>query len=248
MAHFVEGFVYIFTGFTAEGYKHDGIFLVLLHSSQTEINDEMLKCILIAKKKLPCNFWSRVLTDANYQTLSCWTSVDDAVRETTQNQPDLLLTEIDFAANQGFETARQAIAARPGLRCIMALPAEVIHYTQSVQTDISGYLPHDMDDPAELLTCIAQISQGYRYISPVFWDALQSPSSQHMQLISGLTDRRKQVLRLVAKGLTARQIGLEMNIAEATVRHYKEEISKLLGLSGTHQLKIFAGSVAHLLG
>jgi len=68
-----------------------------------------------------------------------------------------------------------------------------------------------------------------------------------MQLVNGLSERRRQLLGLVAKGCTARQIAQEMRIAESTVRHHKEEISKAIGLAGVYQLKVFAGSVAHLL-
>ena len=209
----------------------------------------MANVILVAKKrKVVCEYWSQVLVEANYQTVSCWTTTDAVLCQIRESKPDLLLIEAGFADGQGFETARRSITAHPSLRCIMALLAGTTYYQHSLQTDISGYLPEDMDDPGELLRCIDQIGQGYRYISEVFWGALRFPSDQYEQLIDGLSERRKQLLKLLAKGLTARQIAQEMKIAEPTVRHHKEEISKLLGLPGTYQLKIFAGSVAHLLG
>lgn len=186
----------------------------------------MATVVLVAKKKrVACDYWSRALAEANYQTVTCWTTVDDALRQVRETKPDLLLIESDFADNQGFETARQAIVIHSALRCMMALPVGLMHYRDSLQTDISGYLPEDMDGPGELLRCIDQIGHGYRYISEVFWGFLRSPSDQHTQLISGLSERKKQLLRLVIKGLTARQIAQEMGIAEATVCHHKEEIS-----------------------
>ena len=209
----------------------------------------MAKLILIAKKrKVVCEYWSRILTEANYQTVLCWTTTNDVLQHVSKTNPDLLLIETEFADGQGFEVARQAMIAHPALRCIMSLPTGLTYYSLSIQIDISGYLPENVDDPVELLHCLDQISQGYRYISSVFWGALGAPSQQQLQLINGLSERKKQVLRLVAKGYTARQIALEINIAEATARHHKEEISRLLGLEGAHQLKIFAGSIAHLLG
>lgn len=209
----------------------------------------MSKSILIAKKrKLTCDYWSRVLAETDHQTVSCWTTTDAVLCQVWESKPDLLLIEAGFAGGQGFQTARQSIMTHPALRCMMALPAGTTYYQHSLQTDISGYLPEDMDDPGELLRCIDQISQGYRYISEVFRGALRSPSDQQIQLISGLSERRKQVLRLLSKGLTARQIAQELKIAESTVCHHKEELTGLLGLSGVYQLKIFAGSVAYLLG
>ena len=208
----------------------------------------MNRLILIARHgKTRCHYWSQLLEDAAYRTALCWTNATDVLHQTRADKPDLLLIEFDFDDGQGFETARQAMMAHPALRCIMVLPAGMTHYPKAIQTDISGYLPEDLDDPAELLLCIDQIGQGYRYISEQFWGALRAPADQNIQLINGLSERRKQLLRLVAKGFTARQMALELDIAEATVRHHKEEISKVLGLSGMYQLKIFAGSVAYLL-
>ena len=208
----------------------------------------MNRLILIAKnRKALCDYWGQLLAKADYRTAICWTTTRDVLERTLVIKPDLLLIEFDFENGQGFETARQAMVAYPALRCIMLLPAGMTHYPKAIQTDISGYLPEDLDDPAELLLCIDQIGQGYRYISERFWGALRAPADQNIQLINSLSERRKQLLRLVAKGFTARQMALELNIAEATVRHHKEEISKVLGLSGMYQLKIFAGSVAYLL-
>lgn len=209
----------------------------------------MTKMILIAKKrKITCDYWSRVLIEAGFETVSCWTTSENALRQVRENKPDLLLIESDFADGQGFETTRQSIMVHSPLRCVMVLPANLTYYPQALKTDISGYLPEDMDDPEELLLCINQISRGYRYTSEVFWGALHYPSECHVHLVNGLSERKKQLLRLIIKGFTARQIAQELKIAEATVRHHKEEISKLLELSGVYQLKIFAGSIAHLLG
>jgi len=208
----------------------------------------MTKAILIAdSRKLLCDYWGRILEASNHRTAACWTTINEVLHRVREGKPDLLLIGHDFANGRGFEAARQAMILHPALRCIMVLPAGMTHYPEAIQNDISGYLPDDLDDPSEVLRCIERISQGYRYISEVFWGALRSPSDHTAQQIAGLSERRKQLLRLVAGGLTSRQIAREMGIVEATVRHHKEEVSKLLGLDGVYQLKSFAGSVAYLL-
>ena len=58
----------------------------------------MAKLILIAKKrKMTCDHWSRVLTEAGFETGSCWTTFDDALQQVRESKPDLLLIETDFA-------------------------------------------------------------------------------------------------------------------------------------------------------
>ena len=204
--------------------------------------------VLIAmEKRMPRDYWSRVLSEAGHNPVSCWTTVNDVLLHVREDKPDFLLTEPGFGGNNGFETVRCAVVIHPTLRTVVMLPADPANYRPALQTIINGYLPEESDDPEELLRCIEQIGQGYRYISEVFWPVVGLATDKNTQLIAGLSDRRKALLRLVAKGFTARQIAQELDIAESTVRHHKEEISKTAGLAGVYQLKVFAGSITHLL-
>lgn len=208
----------------------------------------MKHLILIVKQRnARADYWLRILMNAGHQATVCTTNDDDVLLAVRDRLPTVLLIEATFSDERGFEIARLAKQIHPALRCVVCLPATASYYAKAIQTDISGYVPADIDDPDEMLRCLDQVSQGYRYISQEFRLALSLPSNQHKEVVDGLSDRQKQVLKLIAKGYTSRQMAAELHIAEPTVRHHKEQIAELVGLQGTYMLKLFVGSVAHLL-
>ena len=112
-----------------------------------------------------------------------------------------------------------------------------------MQADISGYLPNGLDDIGEVIRCLDEIRQGRRYISPAFRNLTLLPSAEVLALLNGLSERQKQILRLLAKSQTARQISFEVDLTESGVNDQKEKIWHKLGLKGANELKCFAGSV-----
>lgn len=208
----------------------------------------MKHLILIVKKRnVLADYWSQIFMEAGHQTIVCNTNDDDVLEAVRSQLPTVLLIEATFADDRGFELTRLAKQIHPALRCIVCLPAIATYYAEAVQTDISGYLPDDIDDAGEVIKGLDQVTQGYRYISQTFRITLSLPSNQHKKVVDALSGRQKQILKLLAKGYTSRQIAQELAIAEPTVRHHKEQITELVGLPGVYQLKFFVSSIAHLL-
>lgn len=208
----------------------------------------MNQTILIVKqRKLAVIHWAKVLENAGYRVLPYTGDEANWLQFIQRYKPDLLFIEAAFANDRGFELARLARQLHPVLRCIVCMPAIPLYYLKAIQIDASGYLPDDIDDAHEVLHCLEQVRLGYRYISTLFLEFMRLPTQRHMELIGVLSDRQKQILSLVAKGQTARQIAQELGLAESTVQNHKSQISRLVGLAGVYQLKIFAGSIAHLL-
>jgi DNA-binding NarL/FixJ family response regulator len=150
-----------------------------------------------------------------------------------------LLIEATFDANRGFAIAQQAMISHAALRSAVFVPPNMEFWQQAIQTDVSGYLT----DEAELLHCLSEISQRRRYISPALQRLALMPSPDVLDIVRNLKPRYKQILKLLAHGLTARQIGIELKISEATVRTHKENLVTVLGLDSAAELKGFAGSV-----
>ncbi len=208
----------------------------------------MNQTILIVKRgKLAVTHWATVFENAGYCVLSYTGDEAQWPQFIEHHTPSLLFIEAAFANDRGFELARLAMQLHPALRCVVCMPTVPGYYLKAIQVDASGYLPDDIDDADEVLHCLEQVRQGYRYINTLFLEFLRLPTQRHMELMSALSDRQKQILSLLAKGQTARRIAQELGLAESTVQNHKSQISRLVGLAGVYQLKIFAGSVAHLL-
>lgn len=208
----------------------------------------MTQLILIVKKhKLIADYWLKAFAEAGYKALTCNTNEDDVLEAVGVHLPTVLFIEASFADNRGFELARQSKQLHPALRCIVCLPTLPFCYGAAIQTDVCGYLPDTIEDIEEVLKCLAAVNQGYRYISHAFHRALYLPSRQDGRHIDSLTQHQRHILRLVAEGHTSKQIAHQLGISQSTVQNLKEHISKLVGLKGVYQLKVFAGSVAQFL-
>ncbi len=203
--------------------------------------------LIVNKHSIIANYWSRIFAEAGHRAIVCNTSDEDIFTAVRSQLPTVLFIEATINDDRGFEIVRLAKQIHPALLCIVCLPAHATYYAEAVQTDVSGYLPDNTDDANEVIRCLDQVTQGYRYISRSFQLTLNQPSNQHKKTVDALSKRQKQILQLLAKGYTSRQIAIELAIAEPTVRHHKEQISELVGLPGVYQLKLFVGSIAHLL-
>lgn len=193
----------------------------------------------------PCSatYWTSTLQKAYFVTHSCHTNLPNALQVVNQHKPNLLLAEMGFDKGLGLELARQAVMRYPAIRCVLFLPLTNEAWTKAMQADISGYLPDGLSDEIELMHCLDEIRLGRRYISPAFRNLTLLPSDKVLALIKGLSSKQKQILRLLAKSQTARQISFEVDLTESGVNDQKEKIWHKLGLKGANELKCFASSV-----
>jgi len=68
------------------------------------------------EKRIPRDYWSRVLSEAGHQPVSCWKTVDEVLVHVRESKPDFLLTEPGFGTNRGFETENTAWSSNAEVR------------------------------------------------------------------------------------------------------------------------------------
>jgi two-component system response regulator DesR len=134
---------------------------------------------------------------------------------------DVLLTDIEMPNMTGLELAETMREQYPDTRvAIVTTFGRAGYLRRALEAGVRGYLLKDT--PAERLAdAVRRIARGERVIAPELalsaWDG-QNP----------LTERQRQVLRLAGEGLSTRQIGEQLHLAEGTVRNYlSDAISEL---------------------
>ncbi|MFP4334353.1 MAG: response regulator [Wenzhouxiangella sp.] len=152
------------------------------------------------------------------------TAADGAIALETLAQADgidVLLTDIEMPKMTGLELAETMREQYPDTRvAIVTTFGRAGYLRRALEAGVRGYLLKDT--PAERLAdAVRRIARGERVIAPELalsaWDG-QNP----------LTERQRQVLRLAGEGLSTRQIGEQLHLAEGTVRNYlSEAISEL---------------------
>jgi DNA-binding NarL/FixJ family response regulator len=162
-----------------------------------------------------------------------------AIAHAKRSRPDVVLMDIQMPIMDGIEATRRLRAeASPG-----PAPAVIIlttfdsddHIVHALRAGARGFLMKDVD-PAELVHAIHVVAAGDAMLGPSvtrhllerFADRLTTSSSEPSSRLGGLSERELEVLRLLARGRSNREIADELFLTEPTVKsHISNVLMKL---------------------
>ena len=150
----------------------------------------------------------------------------DAVKAVQEQSPDVLLLDLRMPGMDGLETLRALKAHHLQTRVIILCSFEADEdIYQSVQEGAMGYLLKDTSK-SQMLEAIASVHAGKRYIK----GQIAARLAERM-LRSNLTAREHEILEMIAKGLTNKQIASVLSISDNTVRNHLNSIMEKLEVS-----------------
>lgn len=153
----------------------------------------------------------------------------EAVAQAKLLNPDVILMDLVMPEMDGITAIQRILADQPGTR-IMALTSFVAENKvfPAIKAGAMGYLLKD-SEPEALITAIRNLNRGEPSLHPtvakMMLEELSQPVKQPMSL-DALTEREEDVVRLVAQGLSNREIADQLVIGEATVRTH---VGNILG-------------------
>jgi DNA-binding NarL/FixJ family response regulator len=178
--------------------------------------------------------------------------VQPAVAGILERQPDVVLLDVHLPAGGGQAVVEEVRASKPDVR-FLALsasdaPEDVIAV---IRAGARGYVTKTIST-AELTDAIRRVADGDAVFSPrlagFVLDAFASGSAGGLSAerpsfdpeLDQLTDRERDVLRLIARGYTYKEIGRELFISVKTVETHTSSVLRKLQLSSRHQLTRWA--------
>ena len=154
----------------------------------------------------------------------------EALAAYRQHHPTLVLMDVRLPGVGGIETIAAILSEFPDARILMLSThsgEEEIY--RSLQTGAAGYiLKSAMRE--HLLSAIRTVSKGERYVDPSLASVLAARLSHR-----SLTAREVEVLRMVAKGLSNKEIASALNIAEITVKQHVSHVLEKLDVKDRTQ-------------
>jgi DNA-binding NarL/FixJ family response regulator len=134
--------------------------------------------------------------------------------------------------------ATKELAAREGAPRVLVLTmhAEEEYLVPLLEAGAAGYLVKSAAD-RELVDAVRAVARGDLYVRPSAARVLargiqkKDPHAEDRARFEKLTDRERDVLRFIAEGYTAPEIGEKLNISPKTVDTYKQRINEKLGLA-----------------
>lgn len=161
----------------------------------------------------------------------------DAVAMVQRLDPDVLVMDVSMEPVDGAEATKQLVAAAVRARILiltMHSPDEAL--IPLLEAGASGFLEKSAAD-RELVDAVRAVAHGDTYIQPSAARVLAGgirKRAEHMDdraKFDKLTQRERDVLRYVASGFTAPEIGEKLFISPKTVDTYKQRIGEKLGLA-----------------
>jgi DNA-binding NarL/FixJ family response regulator len=185
-----------------------------------------------------------LLEETEFDVIGEASSGKEALEVVGRLKPRLLLLDIRMAGGDGLDALQAIKASHLSTLVIMLTTYENPTYmARAVAGGAAGYLLKGIDSDdmlaamravvaGEILLSASDLTRSLRAVSP---DSALSPD-----LIEPLTDREREVLRLVATGMNNREIGAVLFIAESTVKTHVEHIIGKLGVSDRVQAAVWA--------
>jgi DNA-binding NarL/FixJ family response regulator len=169
-----------------------------------------------------------------------------AVAAVRTRRPDVVLMDVRMPDLDGIAATREVLAVSPDVRVVILTTFEQDDYIfGALSAGASGFLLK-RTSPEELLAAIHAVAAGDSLLSPsvtrtVIERMARQPIPQGDDArLADLTPREREVLELVARGLSNGEIGVALVIEESTVKTHVKRILMKLGLRDRIQAVIFA--------
>lgn len=170
------------------------------------------------------------------------TNGQEAFDKVKDLMPDLILMDIRMPDINGLEATRRIKQEMPYVKIvILSVSDDVQDFFEAIKNGAQGYLLKNME-PEYWLDYLISIVQGEAPISRALASKILQEFSLQTDDLSGsnLTEREKEVLHLLAKGLSNKDIGEQLHISESTVKNHLRNILAKLHLQNRVQLIAYA--------
>jgi DNA-binding NarL/FixJ family response regulator len=154
--------------------------------------------------------------------------------------------DLTMPIRDGFAVAREVRDRRQTTALVFLTMHKDEHYLNAaLDLGVRGYVLKD-NAATEIVDCVRSVAAGGEYISPTLSSFLIRRRSRATSLveqkpaIEQLTPAERRILRLVADGLTSREIAGQLGLGVRTVEHHRNNVAVKLALRGSHALTRFA--------
>jgi DNA-binding NarL/FixJ family response regulator len=169
----------------------------------------------------------------------------EAVEKAARFQPSVILMDIRMPELDGLQATRRILAADETARVLILTTFDLDEYVyEALRAGASGFVLKD-DPPEQLLAAVRIVAGGEALLSPaitrrVIRQFTRIPPPTAPTELDELSERERDVFRLLARGLSNAEIGQELYIGETTVKTHVTHILQKLGLRDRVQAVVLA--------
>ena len=169
-------------------------------------------------------------------------SADEAVRLARLYKPDIVLLDVTMPGRSGLDAAEEIRKAAPEAQIlVLSMHDDPSYVREAFAAGASGYLLKEAAD-ADLVQAVREVAAGSRYVHPALGARLAAAEAEAAALAAAdpLSEREREVLRLLALGHTNQEIAKMLYISVRTAETHRAHIMQKLRLSTRAELVRYA--------
>lgn len=158
-------------------------------------------------------------------------TAEEALRQVRATNPDILLLDIGIPGRSGiFVLKKMSEESLKTKIIVLSMYTDAEYIQEAIRLGVSGYLvKHSASDV--VISAIQSVMAGQSFFSPEVSSYLKDAIRNHINPVDmGLTKREKEILTLVAEGLTSQNIGDRLYISIKTVNKHRQNIMNKLNI------------------
>jgi DNA-binding NarL/FixJ family response regulator len=160
---------------------------------------------------------------------------EELVESAMRLAPDVILVDISMPVLNGFDAVRRITEQGSEARIIfLTMHDDATLLAEAFRCGASGYVLKQAAGE-ELANAIREVANGKNYVSPLVTNRPEEPLTLHTQKAT-ITPRQREVLELISRGLTMKEIASQLNISTRTAESHKYEMMQTLGVESTAEL------------
>src|SRR5574341_1157652 len=169
----------------------------------------------------------------------------EAVRITEKLQPDVLILDLSMGGLHGLDVARHLMHRKQKTRIVvLSMHSNEDYIRQAFKSNVSGYVPKECEFSV-LASAIVAVAAGQHYLPPSVSDVIVNAyvagsSVDTTDSYDALTDREREVLQLIADGLTSAEVSKRLFISSRTVESHRASLKKKLKLKNEAEIVRYA--------
>ena len=187
-----------------------------------------------------------LLSEPAYEVVGVAADGKSAIHAAAKLQPDIILMDLTMPLTSGIDAIPHIKRQQPGVK-IVALTFhkedEYIHAT--LQAGADGYVLKD-DSRTELLAALASVLKGKSYLSPSICDKVVAgylsvgESSAKKSTWEVLTQREREVIKLIAEGKRTKEIATYLSLSPKTIEKHRANLMKKLDIHSVSAVTVYA--------
>jgi two-component system, NarL family, nitrate/nitrite response regulator NarL len=185
---------------------------------------------------------ARLATQPNMKIVAEAENGTEAIKRVQEHSPAIVLMDINMPDMNGLEATKIIVAKSPKTKVlVLSMHQDREYVVEIMRSGARGYVLKS-SPPNELIRAIELVHAGEAFFSPGISRVLLNELSRPVQrpAVANLSDREKEVLRLIASGLSNKEIADKLGVGVRTVETHRERLMRKLDIHSVAGLTKFA--------